>query len=45
MLFTSEGMKWMEYVAYVGLMRNASNERRLIQSNPNTLYPRFDIQF
>ena len=39
MLFTSESMKWVEYVAYMGLMRNASNERQFSQSNPNTLHP------
>jgi hypothetical protein len=32
-------MKWVEYVAYMGLMRNVFNERQFSQSNPNTLYP------
>lgn len=41
MLFTSESTKWVEYVAYMGLMRNASNERQFSHSNPNTLYPPF----
>ena len=43
MMFTSENMKWVEYVAYMGLMINASNERQFSQSNPNTP-SLFDIQ-
>lgn len=39
MLFLSESLKWVEYVAYVAMMRNASNERQFNQSNPDTLYP------
>jgi hypothetical protein len=39
MLFTSEIMKLVEYVAYIRLMRNASNGRQFSQSNPHNLYP------
>jgi len=39
MLITSESMKWVEYVAYMAMMRNASNERQFNQSTQHNLYP------